>query len=453
VAPVLLEGSCLRLQPDAAAQAAGDAPKLRSRGVETTSTYDDTGATNAFRVIRLRRFLLRIGGTALLLFAAVLGALSAIYSPTYMFRWMVWQDADVGDHARFPVRAIAAAGEPFVFRSAAYPTESEAIVREALQASLPISGHVNEFLVQSGTQAFIVIRDDEVVYERYFSGFKRDSIATSFSVAKSYLSTLVGIAIDEGAIGNADDPITDYLPELIDRDGRFGEITIRHLLDMTSGIRYVETGLPNGDDALTYYFDDLRALAVERTSIDEPPGQRWHYTNYNPLLLGLILERTSGMPVADYLESRIWQRVGTEFDASWSLDRDDGFEKLESGINARPIDFAKLGRLYLAGGAWEGEQVVPAAWVEVSTMPTDAEATDYYPLALSRSFGTISHERFWWRIALADGGHAYSAIGNHGQFIFVAPEQRLIVVRNGERYGIPPLEWLEVFTSLARELE
>ena len=227
----------------------------------------------------------------------------------------------------------------------------------------------------TGTQAFIVIQDDTILYERYVGAFWRDSVATSFSVAKSYLSALVGIAFEDGAIRSVDDPITRYLPELVERDARFGSITIRHLLDMTSGIHYEETGLPNGDDALTYYFDDLRALALERTTIDEPPGQRWHYTNYNPLLLGLILERTTGVRVADYLADRLWTRIGSEFEASWSLDHENGLEKLESGLNARPIDFAKFGRLYLNGGVWAGEQVVPSAWVEASIQTVGDDPT------------------------------------------------------------------------------
>jgi CubicO group peptidase (beta-lactamase class C family) len=374
--------------------------------------------------------------------------LSLVYSPTYMLRWMVWQEADVGDYARFPARDVAAADEPFVFRSPADPAAAAESIRDALEASDAVDGDLDAFLEAIGTHAFIVIRDDEILYERYFGDFERDSVATSFSVAKSYLSALIGIAIEDGAIGSTDDPITDYLPELLDRDERFGAITLRHLLDMTSGIRYVETGLPNGDDALTYYFDDLRALALERTTIDEPPGQRWHYTNYNPLLLGLILERTTRMSVADYLAERVWSRIGTEFDASWSLDREDGFEKLESGINARPIDFAKLGRLYLEGGSWEGVQVVPEAWVEASTRRA-GDAPSAYPSSMDQPYGTISHENYWWRIELPDRGHAYSALGNHGQFVFVTPAEDLIVVRLGERYGIPAFDWFEVFTRLA----
>jgi CubicO group peptidase (beta-lactamase class C family) len=402
---------------------------------------------------RLARVLLFAAGGLVVLAAAAFATLSVVYSPGYMTRWALWQEADVGDLSRFPARTMAAAAVPFTFEAAADVDAAADAVRDALEASAAVEGDAEAFLEATGTQAFIVIRDDQILYEGYFGDFERDSIATSFSVAKSYVSALIGIAIEEGAIGSADDAITDYLPELLERDERFADITIRHLLDMSSGIRYVETGLPNGDDALTYYFDDLRALALERTQIDEPPGHRWQYTNYNPLLLGLILERATGVSVADYLAEKVWGRIGAEFDASWSLDREDGFEKMESGINARPIDFAKLGRLYLDNGAWNGAPVVPAAWVEESTKPADEESAGYYPPSMEQPHGSISHGMYWWRIARGQGGYAYSGLGNHGQFVFVAPAERLIVVRNGERYGISSFAWFEVFTTLADELD
>ncbi len=400
-------------------------------------------------LVRLAKRLLLVLGALVVFGAVVVAALSLIYSPTYMFRWAVWQDADVGDRERFPARVVAAATEPHAFETIDPATAARAVL-DALETSPQVAGDAQRFLTETGTQAFIVIRDDEILYEGYLNGFERDSTATSFSIAKSYLSALVGIAIEEGAIGGVDDPITDYLPELLERDRRFDEITIGHLLDMTSGIRYDETGLPWGDDALTYYFDDLRALALERSVIEEPAGERWHYVNYNPLLLGLVLERTTGMSVADYLAEKLWSRIGTEAPASWSLDSEDGFEKLESGINARAIDFAKLGRLYLHGGAWQGEQVVPAAWVAASTEPTDGGA---YPEEFDQPYGTISHARYWWRIARPDGRNAFSALGNHGQFVFVAPDADLIIVRLGERYGIRSFEWFDVFTDLADTLD
>ncbi len=263
---------------------------------------------------------------------------------------------------------------------------------------------------------------------------------------------MVGIAIEEGAIDSVDDPVTDYVPELLDRDERFANITISHLLDMTSGIHYEEFPLPNGDDALTYYFDDLRGLAMERTQIDEAPGDALALRQLQPVA-ARIGPRAGYRHAGGRLPRRkLWTKIGTESAASWSLDREGGFEKMESGINARPIDFAKLGRLYLEGGAWANEQVIPDHWVDDSTRPGANASSAAYPSEFQSDFGTISHARYWWRIAAPDGSYAYSAAGNHGQFIFVSPDDQLIVVRNGERYGIELFEWFQLFTGLANEL-
>ncbi|HSK93616.1 MAG TPA: serine hydrolase [Candidatus Angelobacter sp.] len=399
----------------------------------------------------VRYVLYGIGAAAVLLTLAVV-ATAVAYSPTYAVRYLVWQDADVGDHARFPSRTMEPAPAPHRFPTAG-TAAAEAVVT-AFDAADAVGGDLDAFLDETRTQALIVLRDGEVILERYVGDFERDSIATSFSVAKSFLSALVGIAIEEGAIGTIEDPITDYLPELLERDRRFADITVAHLLNMSSGIHYVETGLPNGDDALTYYFDDLEALALERTTIDGPPGQAWLYNNYHPLLLGIILERTTGMSVTAYLESRIWQPMGAEFEGSWSLDADGGLEKLESGINGRPIDFAKLGQLYLDDGVGpDGSRVVPAAWVEGSTSPSEPSDRDgYYPPHMDQPFGSVSHGLFWWRIERPSGETAFTAVGNHGQFVFVDPARRIVIVRHGETYGRPMMEWLGLFLDVASSL-
>lgn len=131
---------------------------------------------------------------------------------------------------------------------------------------------------------------------------------------------------------------------------------------MSSGLRYEEQGTPWSDDTETYYAPDLRKLALTDTEIVGPPGEQWHYNNFNPLLLGMILERATSQHVAEYMQTRLWRPLGAEADASWSLDSEaSAFEKMESGINARAIDFAKLGSLYLHEGKWNGRRVLPAS--------------------------------------------------------------------------------------------
>jgi CubicO group peptidase (beta-lactamase class C family) len=282
---------------------------------------------------------------------------------------------------------------------------------------------------------------------------------TSFSVAKSFDSALVGIAIEEGFITGVDDPITDYLPELAERDPGFARITIRHLLRMASGLDYDEMGwaLFNGDDPLTTYHPDQREISLSNTEIVDDPGEYFQYNKYHPQLLGMILERATGMSVTEYTQTRLWDPIGMEYDGAWALDSDEsGFEKMEAGLNARAIDYAKLGQLYLDRGTWDDEPIVPEAWVDASTsLDPDIHRAGYYPDA----FGGLIYDDgdgwygyMWYGKRRAEGPHDFYAEGDHGQFVYVAPAQRLVIVRNGTDFGIAGSAWVETFWELAGSL-
>ncbi|RPJ20221.1 MAG: class C beta-lactamase-related serine hydrolase, partial [Chloroflexi bacterium] len=313
----------------------------------------------------------------------------------------------------------------------------------------------DRFLEENDTQAFIVIQDGTVLYENYFNNTQRDSIVTSFSVAKSFTSALIGIAIDEGFIESVDVPVTMYLPELAERDPRFNDITIRHLLLMASGLEYVEFRplLFNSDDILTSYYPDQRKISLENTHIIDPPGQYFHYNKYHPQLLGMILERATGMTVTDYLQTRIWDPLGMEFDGSWSLDsKTSDFEKMETGVNARAIDFAKFGVLFLDNGNWQGKQVISEEWVKESTqplLPTDYD--EYYPEWFASLPGQAYYQYMWWGMRRAKDSYDFNAGGDKGQLIYVSPQKNLVIVRNGIDFGIPSEKWLHLFYQFASQ--
>jgi CubicO group peptidase (beta-lactamase class C family) len=270
---------------------------------------------------------------------------------------------------------------------------------------------------------------------------------TSFSVAKLVLGTLVDLAVAEGRISSIDAPVTTWLPELLQRDPRFDRVSLRHLLNMNAGLYHTEYPFVTSDGAKTYYWPDLRALALTRTRIERPPGQAWLYNNYHPLLIGLVLERATGMPVTSYLEQRLWQPAGMAADASWSLDSESsGFEKLESGINARTLDFARFGQLYIDQGvALDGRRVLSAEAVRAATSPDGA-----VPIEQFRAGAYYKH--FWWGQRRADGAYDFSARGNHGQFVFVSPRNHVVIARNGREYGVPPPVWMRLFEGLADRL-
>jgi CubicO group peptidase (beta-lactamase class C family) len=385
-----------------------------------------------------RRWLRRLAAGIVVVALLVVGVYAwawASLDRSSIARAMLWREADVGDQYRFPARTIPAGDE-----ASPLPAGDE------IDPPAPPSGAeddraFDEFLRGTGTLGFVVLDDDLLVYERYFEGADRQTRQTSFSVAKSFVSTLIGIAIDEGLIGSVTDPVTEYLPELSERDPRFERITLRDLLTMSSGIRYEEQSLPLpwGDDVDTYYGTDLRDLGLSATQIVRPPGQEWLYNNYNPLLLGLVLERATGTSVSDYMATKLWQPLGAEADATWSLDTEaSGFEKMESGLNATPVDYARFGELFLLAGEWNGQRIVSEDWVREAT-------------AADVTTDPAGHYQYFWWIDTQRPDRFY-ALGNFGQYIYVAPDAGAVIVRNGRDWGAENDTWLSVFREVADQL-
>ena len=354
----------------------------------------------------------------------------------YTLRILRMGQSDVKDYLRFPEWAIAQPARSSTLESSPHPEWFETITYTARGKTYQSS--VDDLMTKIRTQALVVIKDDQIVYEKYYNGYERGSIVTSFSSVKSINSALIGIAVDEGLIGSVDDPWVQYLPEFKGRG--LDEMSLRDLLMMSSGIQYVEDenlfpllGAPFSDDAKTYYYPDLRRLALNEVKPGaEPVGKTMHYNNYHPILEGMLLERVSGMPVAAYLEQKIWQPLGMEYPASWSLDsQDTAFEKMESGLNARAIDFARFGLLFLHNGMWNGEQIIAEAWVKESTSPdpTDRREWPYWP-EYKQNGGYYKYH--WWGSVRLDGHHDFVAAGNFGQYIYVCPQKNLVIVRFGE---------------------
>lgn len=344
-------------------------------------------------------------------------------------RAIAWEESSFGDQDRFPARTFLAGTDPVIFdRVANSPLEGFKVEQsdETLES----------FLEETETTAFLVLHGNDLLYEAYFNGSSREAIQTSFSVAKSFTATLVGIALEEGFISSLDDRVTDYLPELVERDTRFAEITLQHVLTMSSGLGYSEGFLPWNDPANTYYGTDLRTGVLTQTEIELSPGQEFHYNDWNLPLVGLVLERTTGMSLSEYMETRLWQPMGAEADGSWSLDSEtSGFEKVFVGINARAIDFAKLGWLYLNEGRNGDDQVVPSAFVDEATrVDTTTDPASFY-------------QYYWW---IDEDRNSYYADGDHCQFIYVDPHADLVLVRHGR--GCADIDWVGFLGGVAEWL-
>jgi CubicO group peptidase (beta-lactamase class C family) len=348
-------------------------------------------------------------------------------------RGILWGGSKFDDWKRFPSRVVHSSGTPVNF------SEQVTDVFE----DFTIDGQALEvYLEGTNTTAFIVIHNDALLYEGYFNGSSREATQASLSVAKSFASTLVGIAIHEGFIDSLDEPVTNYIPELLDRDPRFGNITLRHLIMMTSGLRFErDDSNPFSDDFITSHSPNLREAAL-RTEIVEKPGLRYHYNDYNPLLLGMILERATGMPVAEYLETRLWGQMGAEADGSWDMDSErSGFERMSVGINGRAIDFAKLGWLFLHGGKINDRQIVPQDWVEQIKQGRGAIFTN-------RGEHANYYLNYWF---LDIENEALYAEGNFCQFIYVYPPADLVLVRHGSNCG--GTYWTGLLGDIATAIE
>lgn len=356
--------------------------------------------------------------------------------------WMVVQQrASITDYQHFDSQPLTRATAPRPL-----PAASAAALTWPNGAS---PADAERWVGEQGTVALVVLRRGELVYERYFNGFTRDSIGTSFSVAKSIVSALVGIAIAEGRIRSVDDPVTLYLPELLKTDERFGRIKLLHLLQMRSGIAFDEGYRSPFADASRFYLTQHLPERVAGLSIAREPGQAYSYQSGDTQLLGMAVQRAAGMPLAAYASSRLWQPMGAEFDASWSVDSaGSATAKAFCCVNARAVDFARFGQLFLDLGQVNGKAVVPADWVRASTAAQDGlpGADDFAHRNIEWRGGRPSaFYGYQWRrtLKLGEGGAPpqptgdFYAEGILGQFVYVAPATQTVIVRLGRERGAP----------------
>jgi CubicO group peptidase (beta-lactamase class C family) len=373
----------------------------------------------------------------------------------YTARAVAWGASDVLDYLKFPQRTIQNAPPAFVFAQSMTQFPVSTVKYESNGQTK--QADLQTFLESTNTTSFIVIKDGLIHYEGYFNGYSRESIVTSFSIAKSFLSALTGIAIQEGYIHSVEDKVVTYVPEL--KSKGLDEMTIRHLLTMSSGVRYItdDEASPiqfltlQSEQASAYYHPNLRARALDVTPDGTIPGSRYKYNDYLPQLIGIILERTMQRPVSQYLEEKMWKPLGMEFPASWSLDSNKyGFEQMQTGINARAIDFAKFGQLFLDEGNWRGQRVISAAWVKESTSP-DPNDTRHWDLDYEGwSDAGRYYKYFWWGIPNGDGTYDFVARGHLGQRVYISPRDNAVIVRFGSEDGIQ--KWEDVFRDMIAAL-
>lgn len=382
-------------------------------------------STNRQKSNKMTNFLV-----AVLVIAGILVSIYFIVASrtdTFTGRWVAWKSSGVDDYLLFPFDIIKHAPSTFTFGNSNENFPIKNITYEYNGKTQ--TANLEALLEQTNTTAFIIIKGDTVLYENYFNGYQRDSIVTSFSVAKSISSLLIGAAIDDGYIQSLNEPVTQYIPELSQVDPEYQKVTLQHLLSMKSGIAFKDTDIPWHDKSKAYYHPYLREV-VTHLPIEESPDTIFVYNTFNPIILGIVLENATGQSVADYFETRFWIRLGTEYDASWSLDsEEDGMAKMESGFNARAIDFAKIGRLVLNQGEWGGEQIISNEWINNSIK---IESNNLVP-----KFGeNVYYQNGWWVISpTSKDKYTVFGWGHLGQYLFIFPDDDMIILRFGKEIG------------------
>ena len=343
----------------------------------------------------------------------ILAALLMLLGSCTLGRFVFYNFADINDHKKFQNRTIETSENTWTFemRDTLKPPKKLTIEGE----SVPW----RDFLKEHKTVAFLLIKNDTIYVEDYLYDYDEASIVPSFSMAKSVVSILIGIAIDEGYIGSVQDPVSKYLPEL--KEAGFDKVTLEHLLQMTSGLDFNESYVNPFGDAATFYYGRNLTKSVDKVKLETEPGERFSYVSGDTQILTNVLSNALGdQTVSGYLQEKIWKPLGMEYGASWSLDQKDGLEKGFCCLNARARDFAKIGRLYLNKGNWDGKQLVPEEWVERSTR-------------VDTSNGSVEFYQYqWWR---GSGENDFYANGILGQYIYVNPDLNIVAVRLGKKTG------------------
>jgi CubicO group peptidase (beta-lactamase class C family) len=307
---------------------------------------------------------------------------------------------------------------------------------------------LDDYLVRNRTTGLLILKGDTILAERYQYDRTPEHRMSSYSMAKTIVGMLVGVALSEGRIRSLDDAAEQYVAEL--KGTPYGETPIRHLLTMSSGVRFSENYRGNDDVATLVRLSVLgeseggaATLSPFRTR-DRAPGERFHYSSAETQVLGLVLRAATATPLAEYLSAKIWQPMGAEADASWATDR-GGYEAAYFAVNATVRDYARLGMLLANDGALDGRQIIPADWVRAATTPA---AKQFEPGRTNSIFG------YGYQTWIVPGEDRQFVLrGLRGQSVFVQPKSKLVMVHTAARdVGDPGGELLALWFGLVKSL-
>ena len=268
-----------------------------------------------------------------------------------------------------------------------------------------------------GTIAYLIIKNDSIWFENYYDGFDEDSKSNSFSMAKSYVSGLMGKAIMDGHIKSLDQPVCDFLPAFC--DGKAAKMTVGDLSTMSSGTNWDEAYYSPLSITTRAYFDDDLAKVMNGLKVVDEPGQAFKYASGDTQMLAMVIEKASGQKLYDYFEDSFWKPLGSENSTLWQVDSEDhDLVKAYCCIASNAKDFARFGKLYKDHGKWNGQQILDSAFVAKSVTPRFPQSPEY-------GYG-------WWLQQKGDK-YFYMMRGHLGQYVFVEPNDNIIIVRLGHQ--------------------
>lgn len=352
-------------------------------------------------------------------------------------------------HELFPIDEIEGGGKVIPFeRGAPY----------SLPKTFPYldtTFETEKFIADAITTGLLVLHHDKLVYEEYFHGHSAEKTHIAWSVSKSFLSALFGIAVAEGKIIDIMQPITDYVPGLI--GSGYDNVPIKHILEMSSGVGFNEDyGDPNSDINRMG-----RSLAMGSSLIEfaatleraRPSGTLQHYVSIDTQVLGTALVLATGKSLSEYTSEKLWKPMGMESKAYWMVDGTD-MGMAFGGLNASLRDFARLGSLYLHKGNWHGKQIILEAWIRDSTTPS---APHLRPGKKPNTDNDMGYGYQWW-LPADWNGEDYVALGVYDQMIYVDPKSNLVIAqhaanRDFQRNNFEPTdESLALFRAIAADL-
>ncbi|ALO17296.1 6-aminohexanoate-dimer hydrolase [Salinivirga cyanobacteriivorans] len=341
----------------------------------------------------------------------ILVSLFVFSSCGYFWRALVYQKVDIDDYKIFPNRMVEAG-------------EHEPWAKSTDYNSYTLSDTTFEQAMALKSVAYLVIQDGKILYENYWDNYTDSSWSNSFSAAKSIVSLLVGVAIEEGHIGSVNDRVSKYVTEYDNETNR--DLRIKDVLTMSSGLNWHEAyANPWSKTTKAYYGRKLEKMIL-KLKMKSEPGKYFHYFSGDTELLAIILRRATGMSLADYASEKLWKKIEAKHDALWSLDHEGGIEKAYCCFNSNARDFARIGQLVLNDGSWDGAQVVPEDWLEQSLKPADHLLTE-------DEKKPVDFYGYQWWMVNHQGHMTYYARGLAGQYIFIVPDLDMVIVRLGHK--------------------